>query len=125
MHKMREKQQGMTLIGVVILVAVLGFYAFGIIQLVPVYLENMKVVQVMNQVKSDLDGQNATIRDIKRALEKRVDVEDLRTFDWKENFIITRSSEGYSITTDYERQKVFVANVSLLAEFTHEVQITR
>ncbi len=125
MHKMREKQQGMTLIGVVILVAVLGFYAFGIIQLVPVYLENMKVVQVMNQVKSDLDGQNATIRDIKRALEKRVDVEDLRTFDWKENFIITRSSEGYSITTDYERQKVFFANVSLLAEFTHEVQITR
>jgi len=122
---MRKQQQGMTFIGMVILVAFLGLFAFAIIQLVPVYLENMKVVQVMNQVKTELDGQNATVRDIKRALEKRVDIEDLRDFDWKENYIISRSSVGYIVSTDYERQKDYIGNISLLAEFSHEVEIAR
>ena len=122
---MRSKQTGITAIGLVILLTVLGFFAFGIIQLVPVYLENMKVVQVMNQVKTELDGQNASIRDITRAIEKRVDVEDLRNFDWKQNFVISRSGEGYMIETDYERQRMLVANVYLLAVFTHEVEIAR
>ena len=122
---MRHKQQGITAIGALILVTVLGFFAFGIIQMVPVYLENMKVVQVMNQVKTELDGQNASIREINKAIEKRVDVEDLRNFDWRENFVISRSGEGYFISTDYERQRMLVANIYLLAVFTHEVEIAR
>ena len=122
---MRKQQQGMTAIGLMILLVIFGFISFGIIQLVPVYLENMKVVQMLNQISDELSGSNANVTDIKRALEKRVDVEDLRGFDWREEVLITRSSNGYTVSTDYERQKDFVANVSLLTEFSHEVEITR
>lgn len=122
---MRKKQQGITAIGLVIVLTIFGFIAFAVIQLVPVYLENMKVVQMLNQVSDELSGNNATLTDITKALEKRVDIEDLRGFDWRQELIIARSSNGYTVEADYERQKDFVANVSLLAEFTHEVEITR
>ena len=122
---MRKQQRGMTTIGLVMLLAVFGLIAFGILQLIPVYLENMKVVQVLNQVKSEFDGQNASLAQIKTAIGKRVDVEDLRGFDWRNDFLITRSPNGFFISTEYDRQKTYVANVSLLVEFEHEVEITK
>jgi hypothetical protein len=122
---MRKQQRGMTTIGLVMLLAVFGMIAFGVIQLIPVYLENMKVVQVLNQVKSDFDGQNASMAQIKTAIGKRVDVEDLRGFDWRNDFIISRSPNGFWVSTEYDRKKSYIANVQLLVEFEHEVEITR
>jgi hypothetical protein len=122
---MRKKQRGMTTIGLVMLLAVFGLIAFGVLQLIPVYLENMKVVQVLNQVKGDFEGQNASVAQIKTAIGKRVDIEDLREFDWRNDFVITRSPNGYWISTEYDRKKSYVANVFLLVEFEHEVEITK
>jgi hypothetical protein len=122
---MRKKQQGITALGFMMLLVVFGFLTFGVIQLVPVYLENMKVVQVLNQVKSDLDGQNASLMDIRKSLDKRVNIEDLRDINWRTDFVISRSNNGYFISIEYERVRSFVANVSLLAEFEHEVEIRR
>jgi hypothetical protein len=122
---MRKQQRGMTTVGLVMLLAVFGMIAFGVIQLIPVYLENMKAVQVLNQVKSDLDGQNASLAQIRTAIGKRVNIEDLRAFDWRNDFVITRSPNGYWVQIDYDRRKAYIANVSLLVEFDHEVEITR
>ena len=122
---MRKQQRGVTTIGLVMLLAVFGLIAFGVLQLIPVYLENMKVVQVLNQVKSDFEGQNASLAQIKTAIGKRVNIEDLRGFDWRNDFVISRSPNGYWISAEYDRKKAYLANVSLLVEFEHEVEITR
>lgn len=122
---MRKREQGITFIGLLVLLAVFGFIALGVIQMVPVYLENMKVVQVLNQVKDELDGQNANLTDIRKSIEKRVNIEDLRNIDWRQDFDITRTSSGYNIAAIYERQRPLVANLYLLAEFDYEVEISR
>jgi hypothetical protein len=122
---MRKQQRGMTTIGLIMLLAVFGLIAFGVIQLIPVYLENMKVVQVLNQVKSDLDGRNANVTQIKTALGKRVNIESLREFNARRDFLITRSTNGFLVQVEYARKKTYIANVYLLAEFEHEVEIIR
>jgi hypothetical protein len=123
--EMRKQQRGMTAIGLVALLAVFGLIAFGVIQLVPVYLENMKIVQLLKSVKSDLDGQNASLVQIKNSIGKRVDIEDLRDFDWKNEIEISSSGNGYYLVTEYSRQKSLIGNVYLLAEFYYEVEITK
>ena len=122
---MQKRQQGMTFIGMVLLLTVFGFIAYGVIQMVPVYLENMKVVKVLNQVKDELDGQNANLTDIRKSLEKRIDIEELRDIDWRQDFDIVRTAGGYSIAAIYERQRPLVSNLYLLAEFDYEVQVNR
>jgi len=124
---MRNKQRGMTFIGMSILVAFLGVVGFGILQLVPVYLENMKVVQSVNQVKVELDNTKPDAVSIRKALQRRLIVEDLRQIqkDIKKDFTIKRSDAGYQLTAKYERRKSYVANVSLLVEFEHSVEILR
>ena len=122
---MRKRQQGMTTLGIICLLLVFGFVSLGVLQMVPVYLENMKVVQVMKQVKVELDGQNATVADIRKSLGKRVNIEDLRGISYTKDFKIARSNLGYEVSTAYSRKEVYFANLYLLAEFDHAVEITR
>jgi len=122
---MQSKQRGMTFIGLLILALVLGSLGFGLLQLAPVYLENMKVVQSVNQVKIELDGARADPDVIRKALTKRLIVEDLRQIDVKKDFIIERGKDGYNLTAAYERRRDYIANVSLLADFEYKVEIRR
>jgi hypothetical protein len=120
---MKKQQRGMTTIGLILVLVVLGLIAFGAIQLVPVYLENMKIVQLLNQTKVQLDGQNPSIKMIRDTLYRRAEVEDLREVDTKKDFVIKPVSGGYSVTIQYERRKPYFGNVYLLAEFNHSVEI--
>ena len=122
---MRNHQQGITTIGFILVLAVLGLIAFGVIQMVPVYLENMKIVQVLNQTKSSLDGQNASVTDIRETIEKRVDIEGLREVKARKDFEIKRSANGYTVSVDYERRRPYIANVYLLAVFDYSVEVVR
>ena len=81
----------MTIIGLLLVLAVLGLIAFGVIQLVPVYLENMKIVQILNQTKDQLDGQSPSVKDIRDALYKRAKIEDLQDIDTKKDFWLSRN----------------------------------
>ena len=122
---MHKHQHGMTTIGFILVLAVLGLIAFGVIQMVPVYLENMKIVQVLNQTKSSLDGQNATVTEIRDTLEKRVDIEGLREVKARKDFEIKRSANGFTVSVDYERRRAYIANIYLLAVFDYSVEIVR
>ena len=122
---MQSKQRGITFIGLLILALVLGSLGFGLLQLAPAYLENMKVVQSVNQVKIELDGARADPDVIRKALAKRLIVEDLRQIDVKKDFIIESVKDGYNLTAAYERRRDYIANVSLLADFEYKVEIRR
>jgi len=122
---MRKQQQGMTTIGLIILVAFIGLFGFAILQMVPVYLENMRIKQIMNQTKTNLDSQKASVLEIRTALGKGANVESLYDIDVRKDFTIKRTERGYNVSTEYQREKAFVANVYLLAKFSHEVEIVR
>jgi hypothetical protein len=84
----------------------------------------MKIVQLLNQTKEQLDGQSPSVKDIRDALYKRAEIEDLRDIDTKKDFVVKPVSGGYTVSINYERRKPYVANISLLAEFEHSVEIS-
>jgi hypothetical protein len=122
---MHNNQRGMTAIGFILVLAVLGLISFGVLQMVPVYLESMKIVQVLKQTKTDLDGQNADIDKIRDSIAKRANIEALYDVDPRKDFTIKRIGNGYKVSMVYERRRAYVANVYLLAVFDHSVEIIR
>ena len=50
---MKSKQSGITLIGFLILIAVVGFFAFMAMKLMPSYSEYMGVVKAMNNLSTE------------------------------------------------------------------------
>ena len=72
---MRNKQQGMTAIGFVIIAIIVALIGFAGLKLTPVYLEHMKIVSTLNDVKDTLDGQNPSIQEIRSSINKRLVIE--------------------------------------------------
>jgi len=122
---MRKQQQGMTTIGMIILLGFIGIFAYAILQMVPVYLESMRIQQVLNQTKENLDNQKATVAEIRSALSKGLTTNSLYDLNARKDFEVARIANGYSVSAVYQREKEFVANVYLLAKFDHSIEINR
>ena len=119
---MRLKQRGITFIGFALLAAMVAVLGFAGLKLTPAYLENMKIKRILNDIKVNMDGQNPTPQEIRRAIDKRLDVEmvyGLKAAD----FEIVKSAEGFTVAAHYDRSESFIANVSFLVSFNDEVEI--
>ena len=119
---MKQRERGMTFLGIVIILLILGSALYAGIRLVPVYLEYTKVVRSLEQVRDEHAAIDTNQNLIRRSLERRWDVEDISRIGWKE-IDITKTAEGYDINASYEAEEPFVANVYLLVKFDKTVSI--
>lgn len=119
---MKQRQRGMTFLGLVTILVILGAALYAGIRLVPVYMEYMKVARAMQQVGDEYAAADANPELIRRSLERRWDVEDIHRIGWKE-IEIKRTTEGYDVRAQYDAVEPFIANVYLLAKFDRLVTI--
>jgi len=119
---MKQRQRGMTFLGLVTILAILGAGLYAAIRLVPVYLEYTKVARALEQVRDEHSAIESNPQLIRRSLERRWDVEDIASIGWQE-VEIKKSNEGYDVRAAYEVEQPFVANVYLLAKFDKSVVI--
>jgi hypothetical protein len=123
---MRGKQQGITVIGLIALLALLGVVGFAGLKLVPIYLEQMKIAGILNDVKFELDGQKPSIQVINSEINKRLNIEMIRDMVSRaKNFKISKSENGYMLQAKYERRTPYLANIYLVVTFDRSVEIIR
>lgn len=115
-------QRGMTTLGMLILVAFVGLFVFAGIRLVPVYLEHMKIVSVLDGVKAEYEGQGPTRQDLMRSLSRRFDIESINVISEKD-LKVKKIADGYTIEATYENRTPFIANISFTVNFSKTVEV--
>jgi hypothetical protein len=118
---MRHTQRGATLIGMVVIIAIVGFGLYAGIRLTPLYMEYMAVARALDQTASEQSG-SASIADLRRSLNRRWTIEDIKSIDDKE-IEIKRAGGGYTMRAWYRAEAPFVANVSLVVDFDKTVTV--
>ena len=119
---MKKPQRGMTFLGILTILVILGFAFYMALRLVPVYLEYMEVSRALNQVRDEHAAIQTSAQMIRNSLERRWDVEDIKGLSWKE-VEIKKTSEGFEVRSQYEVEQPFVANLFLLIKFDKMVVI--
>jgi Tfp pilus assembly major pilin PilA len=119
-----RRQQGMTLIGMVFVAIIAGIFVLAAIRLTPIYLEYMKVDAALDAMKNDLDGSNAGPGQIRTSLERRFDIDDVKSIRSRD-VVIERSANGHTVKADYEGRTPFLANVYLVVDFKKSVEVVR
>jgi hypothetical protein len=119
---MKQRQRGMTFLGMVTILLILGAGLYAGIRLVPVFLEYTKVSRALEQVRDEHSAIDTNAQMIRNSLERRWDVEDIKSIGWKE-VEIKKSNEGFDVKAVYEVEQPFIANVYLLAKFDKSVVI--
>ncbi len=116
------RQRGMTMITWLLVIVVALFIGTAVLRLVPIYLENFKIVSSMNSVKTEFMQTSPTIPAIRKALGARFDVESVRIVKIRE-VEITRKGKGYLVRTVYDHRSPFFSNVNLIVHFDTSVEI--
>jgi hypothetical protein len=119
---MKQRQRGATFLGIVTILVILGAGLYAGIRLVPVFLEYTKVARALEQVRDEHAAIDTNPQLIRNSLERRWDVEDIKSIGWKE-IEVKRTSDGYDVKAIYSVEQPFIANVYLLAKFDKSVVI--
>ncbi|WP_161966227.1 DUF4845 domain-containing protein [Steroidobacter cummioxidans] len=114
---MRSRQRGATFLGMVSILAVLGFGLYGVIRVVPLYLEYVAVVRAMEQTAKEGASSPQSMR---AALDRRWTVEDIKSLSPKD-IEIKRVGSGYTMRAWYRAEAPFVSNISLVVDFDKTV----
>ena len=122
-HRLRSRQVGVTAIGLCILASVFGVLGLGVMKITPLYLQNMRLTTVLDDLKTEMDGKGTTAGNLRLYLNKRLYVEgiDVRPEDVK----ITPTGNGYNVAIEYDNRTPFIADVWLLVAFDKQVQVRR
>lgn len=123
-RRMKKSQAGMTTLGLIILAAFVGLFAFAAIRLTPVYLNYMKVVGVVDGVREELDGTGASRTQIRSSISRRFDIESVGTITAKDVMVV-KVDGGHEVAATYSHKAPFIANVSFVVDFDKRVLVRR
>jgi len=121
---MKSKQSGVTLIGFLFIIVIVGFFAFMAMKLFPSYSEAMGVSKAMNQIATA--GTNGkSLDDIRRDLMFKMNFQYVDDATIKPaDITIKRDAGGAStLNVDYDKKIPFMYNIDFLLHFDKSVAL--
>jgi Domain of unknown function (DUF4845) len=119
---MRQRQSGMTFLGFLCLLALVGLVLYGAIRLVPVYLNYMRIVHNMDQVATEFKGDNPDQGQIRISLERHWTTDYISDVLAKD-IEIKKEKDGVTLHLAYDQSVGFIANVAFTVSFDKTVKI--
>lgn len=121
---MKARQQGVTVIGFIIVAAFVGVFGYGVLKITPFYLEQMRIISIMDDTKRNLDNNDATVQQIRVDIGKRLDIEMVYGIKLQD-FKIKKTKEGYTVRVTYESRAPYLGNLYLVSAFDRQVEIIK
>ena len=119
---MRKHQDGMTFIGLLCILALVGVVVYAGIRLAPLYLNYMKVAKAMDSVATEVKGDNPDPAAIRAAIDRHFTIDDPTGLTAKD-VEITKDDGGVQMHVAYDDAVPYVANVSLSVHFEKTVKV--
>lgn len=117
-------QKGITLLGFLVILAIVGFFAFIIMRLFPVYSEYYGVLQAMKAVQVEPGIATKTPEQIKESLSRKFYISYVTSVK-KNNIRLTRREGGYLLNVKYEVRGPLLYNLEYVATFDKTVDLGR
>ena len=111
---MKHKQQGLSLTGFLVVLAVVGFALFIGMKLFPMYQEFWSVKKALKSVATS--GEARDPGSVRRALEKYFDVGYVSNVK-SEHINVERGPTGPVINIEYEVRKPLIHNLDVIGKF--------
>ena len=73
----RPRQRGITLIGMLILLAFIGIFVLAGLKLTPIYLEYFNVKSALENTRDELSGTRPSVSKLRTAVQNRLDINNV------------------------------------------------
>lgn len=120
-----RKTRGITMIGFLIVLGVLGFFAYAAMRLIPVYTEYHGVSKSMDLVAKEPGSAQKTIDQIRSDLSVKFSIQYVDDASVPPQAIqVLRQGGGATLRIAYQRRVPFLANIELLVSFDRSVVLS-
>jgi hypothetical protein len=120
--RMRSRQRGLGWFGLLFVLAVIAFAAIVTVKCLPIYLNQMKVASSVSKVASDPENGKGEIGQIRNALQRYWDIEDINYLEPRD-VKIKRTQSGRFLSYEYEARERLFYNISIVIEFSDDVPL--
>lgn len=97
----RQGQSGMSMLGMLCILLMLGFFAMCIIRMLPGYLEYLSVRDIISRVAMDPDTRDQSASDIRRKIANIFNTNQIYLLDPKDVEVFSKGGNTY-IDANYE-----------------------
>jgi Tfp pilus assembly protein PilE len=120
---MGRGERGMTFVGMLCVLAMVGVIGYAGVRLTPVYLNYLKVTRSMEAAATDFKSDNPDLAGMRRSLEKHWQIEDIDAVDSKDVEFNKDESGQVSMHVAYDHAVPYIANVFLSVHFDTTVKV--
>jgi len=111
-----KNQRGLTLITIVFILAVAGFFVMLGLKIGPIYMNHSKVVNALAAVEAMPDIRTMSKREISTSLYKRFNMNYVTKVNG-DDITIVKQDHYTKVEIEYERVEKIMGNLSVLVEF--------
>ncbi|MFI3155891.1 MAG: DUF4845 domain-containing protein [Methylococcaceae bacterium] len=122
MNLSAQRQQGLTLISLVFVLGLIGFFVLLTLKIVPIYLDHGKVQSALAALKEMPDIQTLSEPEIRESLTKRFNINYVYDVT-KDEIKVIKHGDYLKVDIEYETVVKLVANLSILAEFHDSFEV--
>ncbi|MFU8788558.1 MAG: DUF4845 domain-containing protein [Methylobacter sp.] len=119
-----KRQQGLTLIAILLILGLIGFFVLLTLKVVPIYLDHGKVKSALEALKETPDLASKGEFEIRDSLNKRFSINYVYDVT-QDNIKIVKRGNYVKVEIEYETVVKLVGNLSLLAEFHEVIEVGR
>ena len=116
---MRRTQSGITLLGFILILAVVGIFVYVGMKVIPMYSEYYSVKQSLKGLSLEPGIENASPDKIRNLFFRRLYVNYSENVK-RENVKIQRMEGGWNMTVKYEVRRPLISNLDVVGNFEAE-----
>lgn len=116
-----RNQNGLTLLGFLIVLVIGLFFAYATMRVLPMYLEYHALVNAMNGLVSDPQSKTLPPDKIRRKITTSLWASYASNNIKREHMRISKKTNGVNVTVKYEIRESFLGNIDIIGSFENTV----
>ncbi|MBA1272171.1 DUF4845 domain-containing protein [Stutzerimonas azotifigens] len=118
-----RSQKGMSMLGWVMLLAVVAFVASTAFKMMPHYFDYMSMDKIISSVETDKALDIRSVRDFYSHVEKGMQVNGVRDLKVRDVLKVEVENNEFKAHLNYEKREPMIRNLDLVARFDKEYRL--
>jgi hypothetical protein len=118
-----RSQQGLSILGWLVVLAVVAFFASTAFKVLPHYLDYMSMEKIITSVETDKAADVRTVGEFYNHVSKGMQVNNIRDLNMRDALQVKVENNEFLVHLKYEKREPLIENLDLVVNFDKEFRV--
>ncbi|AVO51746.1 uncharacterized protein DUF4845 [Ectopseudomonas oleovorans] len=118
-----RSQQGLSILGWLVVLAVVAFFASTAFKVLPHYLDYMSMEKIITSVETDKAADVRTLNEFYTHVSKGMQVNNIRDLNMRDALQVKVENNEFLVHLKYEKREPLIENLDLVVNFDKEFRV--